>query len=201
MNPRLRRLLADVQSLRDEFAGHPAIDIEALGWDPPEQYRITYRVPGVSLDPAGQPVIVDEHQVLVTLGSGYPRQKPFCTCETQVFHPNFGRNAGDEICIGDYWTPAQTLADIVIKIGEMLQYREYNTLSPLNGTAARWASENVTIFPIGHVELYQAEPDISLGTDAAVADVVRLELVLDEGESVSAPEGDSAGDDAAGISA
>jgi ubiquitin-protein ligase len=162
-SPRLRRLMADSNLMRTEFAGHPQISVEPLGWDPPEQYRVTYRLTGVMTDPAtGQPVTSGEHRVVLTLPAAYPRDKPYCTTETPVFHPNFGQNAGDEICIGDYWTPAQSLADIVVKVGEMIQFQEFNVKSPLNALAARWAAENQTIFPIGTVELFQAEPDISL---------------------------------------
>jgi len=163
MHPRVRRLLADAELMRTEFAGHPNIHVEPVGWDPPEQYRVTYEVPGVTTDPAsGQPVVAEVHRAVITLPAAYPREKPYSTMETAVFHPNFGPNAGDEICIGDYWTPAQTLVDIVVKIGEMLQFQEYNVKSPLNALAARWCAENDSIFPIGSIVLFQAEPEISL---------------------------------------
>jgi ubiquitin-protein ligase len=176
----MRRLVADSERMRTEFAGHPQITVEPIGPEPPEQYRVTLRVPGVTLDPAtGQPVVVEEHRAVITLPATYPREKPYCTTETQVFHPNFGEHAGDEICIGDYWTPAQSLADIVVKIGEMVQYREYNPLSPLNTTAGRWASANEAIFPIGEHGLFQAEPEISLGEQTPREDPPKLELTLE----------------------
>jgi hypothetical protein len=90
--------------------------------------------------------------------------------QTPVFHPNFGPNPGDEICIGDFWTPAQTLVDIVAKIGEMLQFQNYNVRSPLNAVAARWVAQNEGIFPVGDVDLFQAEPEISLGLDRVASD-------------------------------
>jgi len=184
MHPRVRRLLADAELMRTEFAGHPHIQVEPMGWDPPEQYRVTYQVPGVSLDPAtAQPVVTEVHRAVITLPASYPREKPYSTMETSVFHPNFGANAGDEICIGDYWTPAQTLVDIVVKIGEMLQFQEYNVKSPLNAQAARWCAENGSIFPIGTIELFQAEPEIALSGD-------RLDV-----DDAEAPGPVAAGDD------
>lgn len=183
MNPRLRRLIADAERMRTEFAGHPNIAVEPMGWDPPEEYRVTYRVPGVSLaDGTDQPEIVDEHRVRIKLTAGYPREKPYFTTETNVFHPNFGQHAGDEICVGDDWTPAQPLPDLIIKIGEMLQYRQYNIRSPLNAVAGRWAAENQDLFPVGHVALYQAEPEISLGGAAPAVPEPRIELSFDSGD-------------------
>ncbi|MCB1014668.1 MAG: hypothetical protein KDB10_06075 [Acidimicrobiales bacterium] len=152
--------------MKTEFTGHPNITVEPLGWDPPEQYRVTYDLVGARCHPeTGQPVTSAKHVILITLPANYPRDKPYSTALTPVFHPNFGANAGDEICIGDYWTPTQTLVDIIVKVGEMLQYREYNIRSPLNAVAARWAARNEEIFPLGQVSLYQAEPDIALGSD------------------------------------
>lgn len=168
MNPRLRRLMADAEMMRTEFAGHPYIAVEPIGYDPPEQYRVTYRLNSVLLDAhTGQPVVSEQHQAFITLTAAYPREKPYAVMQTPVFHPNFGPNAGDEICIGDFWTPAQTLADIVVKIGAMLQFQMYNVRSPLNAVAARWVAQNEAVFPIGDIELFQAEPEISLGLQSS----------------------------------
>jgi hypothetical protein len=163
LNPRQRRLTADADLMRSGFAGHPNVTVEPLGWEPPERYRVILRVPSVRIDEtSGQPQLSDETAVVVTLPSGYPREKPFCTTESQVFHPNFGGRVGDEICIADYWVPSQTLVDIVVKIGSMLQYQTYNVKSPLNAVAAQWVIDNPDAFPIGEVQLFQAEPEIEV---------------------------------------
>jgi ubiquitin-protein ligase len=122
----MRRLTADAEGLRTEFAGHPNIFTVPVGYEPSDAYRITFNVPGISLDANGQPITIQFHQVLVQLVAGYPREKPVATMETRIFHPNFGPKIGDEICIGDYWSPAQSLPDIVVTIGELIQYQRYN---------------------------------------------------------------------------
>ena len=156
--------MADAEIIRTEFAGHPYISVEPMGYDPPEQYLVSYALNSVTIDPhSGQPVVTDQHQAVITLTAAYPREKPYAVMESSIFHPNFGPRDGDEICIGDFWTPAQTLADIIVKIGAMLQFQSYNVRSPLNAIAARWVAQNESIFPIGDVELFQAEPEISLG--------------------------------------
>jgi hypothetical protein len=157
----MRRLTADAESLRTEFAGHPEIQVLPLGYEPADAYRLIF--PGIALDATGQPAIINHHQAVIQLVAGYPREKPIAVMETAIFHPNFGPNIGDEICIGDYWSPAQSLSDIVVTIGELIQYQRYNTRSPLNAVAARWVAQNEAIFPVGHVSLFQAEPSIQLG--------------------------------------
>ncbi|HEX7286732.1 MAG TPA: hypothetical protein VF532_11165, partial [Candidatus Angelobacter sp.] len=36
----------------------------------------------------------------------------------------------------------------IIRIGRMITYQEYNTKSPLNGLAAKWAAQNAHLLPI-----------------------------------------------------
>lgn len=157
--PRLRRLYADYQAVRAEFAGHPHIRVRPLYGNPPEAYEVVYRVPGVVLEPGtNRPVIANEHRVRVYLHRDYPREKPKCVMETPIFHPNIG----SYICIDDYWAAGESLVDIIIHIGQMIQYQNYNPRSPLNPIAARWASMHENLFPVGRVDLYQPELDIDL---------------------------------------
>lgn len=165
----MRRLAADAQQIRTEFAGHPQIQVTPLGFEPAESYRVEYRLTGVALDAQGQPQYVHVHSVVIQLPATYPRSKPLFRMETPIFHPNFGSRIGDEICIGDYWSPAQSLTDIVVTVGEMIQYQRYNVRSPLNAVAARWVAENESVFPVGTVPLFQAEPEISIGTGPEAA--------------------------------
>ncbi|MEQ8842251.1 MAG: hypothetical protein RIB98_14805 [Acidimicrobiales bacterium] len=155
MNPRLRRLSADAVMLREAFGSHPSIRVTPSQDDPPTAYSVGYSVPGVTLAPgSSQPQITNDHRATVRLVSGYPREKPYCISDTIVFHPNFGARAGDEICIADFWSSGQTLVDIIVKIGEMIQYKSFNVRSPLNAVAARWVDENPSVVPVGDVELW-----------------------------------------------
>ncbi len=160
MNARLRRLYADSRRITEHFSGHPNIQVVPLQGDPPEAYHVTFHVRGLRLDTrANRPIAVNEHRVRIYLHEGYPREKPRCTMETEVFHPNISHQ---QICIGDHWTPGESIDDLIIQIGEMIQYRNYNTKSPLNGIAARWAEINASLLPIGDVDLYQPDIEISL---------------------------------------
>jgi ubiquitin-protein ligase len=69
---------------------------------------------------------------------------------TPVFHPNIAPHA---VCIGDHWSPGESLAALILRIGEMITFQSYNTKSPLNGAAARWAEENIAQLPIQRIDL------------------------------------------------
>lgn len=165
MSPRQRRLTADFASIRGEFAGHPHIRVEPIGIHPPQTYRVSYRVPGLRLE-GDQPLPADEHVCEIRLPLGYPREAPYVVPLTPVFHPNIAAH----YCIGDYWSAGQPLADIVRRIGDMLQYRTYNVKSPLDAVAARWAAENESHLPIGDIELGTPDFDIEIRRPAIAGD-------------------------------
>ena len=165
MNPRHRRLQADYQRIMTGFAGHPYVTVEPVGPMPPERYRVIYGVPGLRLDAANQVQRVSQHVVDIHLPVGYPREKPYCTVAEPVFHPNFGAH----ICIADFWSASQSLLDVIVQIGDMLQYKLFNTRSPLNAVAARWVVEHVNELPLASLDLFPLEPEITLHAVSASA--------------------------------
>lgn len=158
LSPRQRRLMADYEAIRAQLAGHPHIRVEPLGMVPPELYRVTYSLKSLRLD-GDQPFVAEEHVVDLRLPLGYPREAPLATPKTEVFHPNIDAT---KYCIGDYWAAGQTLADIITKIGDMLQFRVVNVKAPLNAVAARWVTQNEELLPIGRVELGTPEFEIEI---------------------------------------
>lgn len=177
MNPRLRRLKNDYERVAKELAGSEYVSVKAISGDPPTHYQVTYQLNGLAWDAgAGAPQQVGEHVVDISLPPGYPKQAPRCTMRTPIWHPNIG----DYVCIGDYWSAGVTLADIIVHIGDMIQYKSYNLRSPVNKAAATWAQRNTRSFPVGvrtirqqedeqisaadlQIELPPSDLDISLG--------------------------------------
>jgi len=175
--------MADYEKIRTEFTGHRYITVEPMSGNPPERYRITYKIKGLRLDPAlNRPAITNIHRAEIYLHNDYPREKPKCVMLTEIFHPNFG----PYICIGDHWAAGETLADVIVQIGQMIQYQSYNPKSPLNGVAAMWAQQNEQMLPVGNVDLYQPEPEISFGDEPAAEDDLDITL---------GPSGDSDDED------
>ena len=112
---------------------------------PPEVYRFTYNVKGLVVTAAGDIQERDVHEMEVNLSLGYPRRAPQCRMLTPIFHPNFDDST---VCIGDFWAASEGLDDLIVRIGRMIAYQEYNTKSPLNGLAAKWAAEHTNLLPI-----------------------------------------------------
>jgi ubiquitin-protein ligase len=144
-SPRTRRLLLDHQTLTSRLAGWPLIQITGTAGMPPEIYRFTYNLRGLYVAPSGEILERQVHVLEVNLSLGYPRRAPQCRMLTPVFHPNFDDAM---VCIGDFWAASEGLDDLIIRIGRMITYQEYNTKSPLNGLAAKWAAQNSSLLPI-----------------------------------------------------
>lgn len=158
-SPRLNRLHNDYAQLRARFDGNPYIAVNPVGVLPPEVYEIVFDVPSLVLDAQNRPRVSQKTFVKLSLPAGYPKEKPHAVSSQPIFHPNFG----DYICIADFWSPAQTLTDIILEIGQMLQWQKYNIKAPLNAVAAEWAVKNLHELPISDLDLYGASgaPSVS----------------------------------------
>jgi ubiquitin-protein ligase len=150
MSPRLKRLQLDFDTLRVRFANWPVIQITNYQGNPPESYQFTYNVKGLYVATGGEILERNVHVLEVSLSLGYPRRAPQCKMLTPVFHPNFDETS---VCIGDFWAASEGLEDLVIRIGRMLTYQEYNTKSPLNGVAAAWSAQNTHLLPVDNREV------------------------------------------------
>lgn len=146
----------------ETFSGHPRVTVEAVGHHrPPETYRVKFNVRGLALI-GDKPEYREHHTVDVMLPRGYPAEKPYCVPVTPLFHPN----VREYYCIADYWAAGQSIVDVVVKLGDMIQWKIYNTKSPLDAVAARWAAEqeiaHPELFPVGDISLGVGDIDISL---------------------------------------
>ena len=145
LSPRIRRLKLDHESLFKRFAEWPLIRIVGTAGMPPELYRFQYLIRGLYVAPDGAILERNDHLLEVNLSLGYPRRAPQCRMLTPVFHPNFDDSS---VCIGDFWAASESLDDLIVRIGRMISYQEYNTKSPLNGLAAKWAAQNSQLLPV-----------------------------------------------------
>jgi ubiquitin-protein ligase len=146
-SPRTRRLMLDEEMLQSLLKDWPLIQITGKAGMPPEIYRFTYNLLGLYVSGSGEILERNSHILEVNLTLGYPRRAPQCRMLTPVFHPNFDDSM---VCIGDFWAASEGLDDLIIRVGRMIAYQEYNTKSPLNGLAAKWAAQNAHLLPIDH---------------------------------------------------
>ena len=177
MTARERRLMSDYEQVKKDFAGHKNIIVTPIGEEPPEKYHVTYFVNGIYLLPDGRIETLGRHEVDITLHADYPRYKPICKITTPIWHPNF---RDGQICIGDIWGAGESLSDIIINIGDMIQYKSWNSYSPLSADAAQWAMDNKHLFPVGNVEL-------NIADYASAKDTVEIDLFDDSGEKIAEP--------------
>lgn len=166
LSPRIRRLKLDYDSLLKRFSGWPLIRMVGTAGMPPELYRFQYLIRGLYVAPGGAILERNEHLLEVNLSLGYPRRAPQCRMLTPVFHPNFDDSS---VCIGDFWAASEGLDDLIIRIGRMISYQEYNTKSPLNGLAAKWAAQNTQLLPVDPRPIAPPLDDLATKVNVAAA--------------------------------
>jgi ubiquitin-protein ligase len=166
LSPRIRRLKLDHDQLVQKFAGWPLIQITGTAGMPPEVYRFAYNVKGLYVSATGEIQERAQHFLEVNLSLGYPRRAPQCRMLTPVFHPNFDDST---VCIGDFWAASEGLDDLIIRIGRMIAYQEFNTKSPLNGLAAKWSEQHGHLFPVDTRDIAPPLERVAPSSEPAVA--------------------------------
>lgn len=148
MSVRDRRLTADMQKI---VALRSHAELLTINYDGPlpQTYTVTYSCRGLYIPAGGTvPVVTNHHVMEAYLHNLYPRFPPRLSWKTPIFHPNIlspQRNGG--VCIGS-WSPQEGLDQLLIRIGEMVQYKSYNSEDPLDPHAAAWARANAHLLPV-----------------------------------------------------
>jgi ubiquitin-protein ligase len=151
---RIRRLQADATQIATAFRDFAPIRINKLTGDPPDVYEVEYHIRGLQRGKGERPVQREEHRVEIRLTSDYPRLAPQCRMLTPIFHPNIDETT---ICVGDHWTAGERLANLIVRIGEMIAYQAYNIRSPLDAEAAMWTDLHAGELPIDSQNLNPTE--------------------------------------------
>lgn len=117
----------------------------------PRKYLIQYSCIGL-LEPAGEELRhSDSHAMTIVFGYDFPAKPPILIWFTPIWHPNFSPPL---VCTqGRPFAAGVSLDRIVLTVGEMIQYRNYNLLSPLNHAAKEWAERNINLFPVDNRDL------------------------------------------------
>ena len=146
--PRLRRLHADLAAMLELVKVSDFVTM-SYGGNPPDRYRVAYTCRGLHWpEGADRPAVLEHHEADFYLHRDYPRRPPQITWRTAIFHPNIlSAEKGGAVCIGA-WSPSESLADLVVRVGEMVQYKAYNSEDVLNREAAAWAEAHVEELPV-----------------------------------------------------
>lgn len=118
---------------------------------PPEKYLVVYTCKGLVRTPAGHITESSLHAMEIVFGWDFPGKPPTFIWLTPIWHPNFDP---PYICTqGRPFAVGLMLDQIVLTVGEMIQYRNYNVNDPLNREAAEWARQNAHRFPVDDRDL------------------------------------------------
>jgi len=148
LSPKIRaeRLQAEYDRVVALHRGGGLFAIETAVGQPPDRYVFRFSCRGIAEISEGRPVYSDAHLVAMALTETFPTTSPLMEWLTPIFHPNISAD-GSGVCIGS-WYPAKTLDQLVLMLGEMIQYRNYASHDPLNLEASLWAMANKSLFPI-----------------------------------------------------
>ncbi|MBU1232665.1 MAG: hypothetical protein KKD01_13305 [Proteobacteria bacterium] len=127
------------QEVTDYFANIPQITVTPEEGNPPEQYRVTYKIKGVCKEEGGEVQSCAKHVISISLPFGFPHFPPNCRPETPIFHPDFDSSA---ICIGDAWQADQSIAKLILHIGHMISGEIYSLTNSFNEEASEWYQEH-----------------------------------------------------------
>lgn len=113
---------------------------------PPSSYKIKYKVKSiVILDPQEMPVFGKEHIMHIHLPKDYPIQTADCKMITKAWHPNISSERGTICTNHKEGGPLFWIDDLVIRIGEYLQYKKYMAENkdpwPEDQKVAKWVRE------------------------------------------------------------
>lgn len=152
------QLFADFEKLRAALESYPDISIVKTSGDPPDEYEIAYSVKGYSRSPDGSVAITSQHQVSFSLPFGYPHFPPTVKPLTDLFHPDIDPDA---IRIADFWQDSQSLADLVLHVGEMICGIHFSCADPFNQAAADWYEAHREELPLDRLRMAALSPDDS----------------------------------------
>ncbi|MGD0806403.1 MAG: EsaB/YukD family protein [Anaerolineales bacterium] len=165
-SPRVRRLIADYELMRELAAQSSLINFETVdsrGSLAPERYIVTYKCKGIAaIDKLGRPKYSSHHQVEIYLHNQYPQRWPGLKWLTPIWHPNI-HHLNKTVCIdAAWWTASRSLDRLVIMLGEMVQYKNFHDDPtkppfPWDPDAARWSrayrADHPHAFPVDDREL------------------------------------------------
>lgn len=136
------------KQLNESFISHPIISITPVQGDPPDQYDISYQIAGTSKASSGDVVESFGHSITLTIPFGFPLFPPSCKPKSELFHPDFDPAA---ICLGDQWDNEQSLPQLIIFIGKMINGEIYSTSNVFNQEARDWYIDHEDKYPLSDI--------------------------------------------------
>ena len=184
-----QQLADDYGQLKELLELYPLITILRVEGDPPDHYELAYHLRGYVRTDDGAVGIGTDHQVRISLPFGYPHFAPIAKPLTPIFHPDVDPAA---FRIADHWQQNPSLADLVLRIGEMICGSVYQLDEPFNREAADWYAAHQGQLPLdtlslADIEQSQDRPD-SLAEDTFASLGLESDDFLDPEKEVAEEE-------------
>ncbi len=167
MNPRLNRLKADCEKIKELERRSPFVKVIKTKGDPPTEYTLRLTCKGMTSLSSGRPVYSEAHDLKIILPVAYPRVQPELAMLSPIFHPNFN---GQTICIGHSYSPSMGLDDLVVVIIQMIRYENYNPESAYNSAAVEWAKNNRNKIPLDKRQIIEEDVQIKILDNISIVD-------------------------------
>ncbi|MBW2658736.1 MAG: hypothetical protein JRC87_03925 [Deltaproteobacteria bacterium] len=126
------------KQIDEHFGSHKVIVVTPVKGDPPNQYEVTYNLPGMARED-NRIVTTTTHKIEISIPFGFPHFPPSCKPKSEIFHPDFDPAA---ICLGDFWHQDRTLPELITHIGRMINGEFYSTENVFDEEAAVWFNEH-----------------------------------------------------------
>ena len=128
---------------------------------PPRKYEVSYKVKSiVGINGDQSPVYGDLHRMEIVIPNDYPLQSAACKMITKVWHPNIkyeGIGEGTICSSSPEFGTLFNLDELVVRIGEMLQYRRYHALFvepwPEDAEVAKWVTNYAEVNGVANKNL------------------------------------------------
>jgi hypothetical protein len=154
------------RQIQERFTSHNLISVLPTRGAPPDQYEVTYMIPGMTqID--GEVVNATSHVIELSLPFGFPQFPPSCKPKSIIFHPDFDLVA---ICLGDLWEQDRSLPDLIIHIGRMISGEFFSAENAFNEEAAKWFVAHQDELPFSTALADRAAQDETSG-DQPQADI------------------------------
>src|SRR5688572_27967805 len=143
----LARLAQEWRRVQRAFAFHPHVTVTPLKGDPPEEWRVDYRVTTLVVDDDGQLGYATAASVHVWIAPAFPEQAPLLRPMSGIFHPNVSYEG---IHPGVSWHAGGSLDNVIHRVGDLLAWRIYDPAYVLNPAALGWMNTNASLVPLDH---------------------------------------------------
>jgi ubiquitin-protein ligase len=141
----LTRLEGEWRRLQRSFAFHPHVSVHPLRGDPPSEYQVDFRLKTLLIDESGQLQYADGASVHIWLPPQFPHDPPLVRPMSGLFHPNV---SWEGFHLQSAWKPAETLAGLVRRLGDLLAWRIFDPESVVNTAALDWLNANPDSVPL-----------------------------------------------------